>query len=89
MKRVCKWNVPVDDGVHPIGNGKVVFTGCQFGPESVQVWTEEYAQEPQATRPVAIFGTGHEVPASAHHVGTATTAGGRLVWHVYEVRERQ
>lgn len=87
MKRVCKWTVPVDDEVHLIGNGKVVFVGCQYGPNSVQVWTEEAAVAPHATRPVAAFGTGHEIPDSSRHVGTAVTAGGSLVWHVFEVRE--
>lgn len=83
-RRVLKWSVPVDYAVHPIGNGKVVHVGCQTGPGSVQVWTEETS--PSVTRPVTVFGTGDPIPSTAQHVGSAIAE--PFVWHVYEVRER-
>jgi hypothetical protein len=85
-KRVLKWVVPVDDQPHEIGCGKVVHVACQSGPELVMVWTEEHAPgKPEQTREVQVYGTGHQVPMFAEHVGSVVTAGGALVWHVYEL----
>lgn len=83
--RVLKWNVPVDDKPHEIGGGHVLLVACQHGPESVQVWTVEL-DEPR-TLLAQVFGTGQPLPGSVQaHVGSAVTAGGELVWHVFEVR---
>lgn len=88
--RALKWSVPVDDRPHKIGTGKVLLVSCQSDPAVVQVWTEE-PESPDIVRqdrPVQVFGTGQPIPLPIRHVGSTVTAGGALVWHCYEVRER-
>lgn len=80
--RVLKWVVPVDDQPHKIGTGPVLHVACQQGPESVEVWTRE-GPEPVQHRPVRVYGTGQPLPARWAHIGSAVTAGGALVWHVF------
>jgi hypothetical protein len=62
-------------------------------PDTVQVWADVETGRPMARRVIGIFGTGHEVPRTMVsgdgtvpfvHVGTVTTAGGALVWHVFD-----
>jgi hypothetical protein len=84
VKRVLKWNVPVDDNPHAIGNGKVVHVAVQGYPDTVQVWTEE-AGDVRVTRQVQVFGTGQELRGAHGHIGSCLTGGNALVWHVYEV----
>ena len=84
-KQVLKWNVPVDDRPHRIGAGEVVHVGCQFGPESVQVWTEESALTRGSERRVRVFGTGQKVPFDALHLGSTVTSNGAIVWHLFDV----
>jgi hypothetical protein len=83
-KRVLKWSVPVDNGHHEIGAGKVLHVHCQFTPELVQVWTEESELTKGSTRLAQVYGTGQEVPYDAAYLGTTVTGGGALVWHLYE-----
>ena len=79
--RVLKWSVPVDDKFHGIGSGRVVLTACQYGPGSVEVWTEEKGEP--VMRSARVVGTGHDAPDFTEHVGSAIAHGGALVWHVY------
>lgn len=83
-RRVLKWRIPVDDRPHPIGPGQVLLVACQFGPEEVQVWTEE-DHEPLAAeqRQAIVIGTGQRVPDGYEHLGSVIAAGGVLVWHAY------
>lgn len=81
-RRVLKWNVPVDDRPHPIGTGPVVLVACQYGPESVQVWTEEPTPDVVHRHEVQVFGTGQPLDGAGAHVGSVVI--GSLVWHVYE-----
>ena len=81
--RVLKWVVPVDDEPHTIGTGPVVLVACQRGSEQVEVWTVEL-DEPSQARPVQVFGTGQPLPPAWQHVGSTLSAGGVLVWHVFE-----
>lgn len=81
--RVLKWSVPVDDSrAHPIGSGPVLHVACQTSPDSVEVWTLE--DPPTAWRPVRVYGTGQSIPFGWSHIGSAVTAEGALVWHVFE-----
>lgn len=84
-QRVLKWTVLVDDEVHNVGAGQVIYVACQNGPESVQVWTVESALTAQASRPVRVYGTGQEVPFDAVPIGTALATYGHLVWHVFDM----
>jgi hypothetical protein len=88
VKRVLKWDVPVDDREHTIGAGFIAHVGCQQGPETVQVWTEQSDDHPTRwpARTVRVFGTGQPLPDGARHLGSVVSAGGALVWHVYEVQ---
>lgn len=79
--RVLKWSVPVDDGYHPIGSGKVCLVACQYGPDTVQVWTEE--TDTPVVRSAKVIGTGHNAPDFTEHLGSVITANGALVWHLY------
>jgi|SRR6478736_1470047 len=87
--RVLKWDVPVDDRVHAIGDGTVIHVACQHDARSVQVWTEE-EDEPDVSRLVTVVGTGHRYPSNVvndesghwHAVGTALADDLGLVWHV-------
>lgn len=81
--RVLKWNVAVDDQPHEVGYGRVLHVACQYGPESVQVWTLELSKP--HTRLAQVFGTGQPLPDTvAAHLGS-TVAAHALVWHVFEV----
>jgi hypothetical protein len=98
VRRVLRWEVPVDDQWHDIGGGKVVHVdnrptlpGLPSG--RVEVWTEEPTPEDwPATergmvplRNVIVVGTGHPIPDEATtHLGSVLDADGRLVWHLYE-----
>ena len=50
---------------------------------------EDWMEKPDRyeTRTFHIFGTGHPIPDAPklQHVDTLVTAGGSLVWHVFEV----
>lgn len=80
--KVLKWHVPVDDQDHRIGKGKIVLVACQYDAASVQVWTEEDAED-EGHRLVRVFGTGHEVPTEYSHLGSAVS--GPFVWHLYQI----
>lgn len=84
MKRVLKWDVPVDDKAHPIGTGPVVHVDCQHeDPAVVQVWTEEPADGHGPERRLAqVVATGMPYPDHGQHIGTAKVYAGRIMWHV-------
>lgn len=89
IRRVLKWNIPVDDQDHPIGSGPVVLVGCQNGDHrNVQVWTEEV--EPITPRRARVYGTGQPLPGGDVHIGSViapTVPPKTLVWHVYASEE--
>lgn len=84
MKRILKWNVPIDDEVHEIGPGSVLRVECQHYSDSIQVWTHEDFG-PSLPRMVQVVGTGQALHDDWLPLGSALTAEGRLVWHVMEV----
>jgi len=84
QRRVLKWTVPVDDQSHHIGSGHVVHVACQGGPDTVQVWTEEYwvsDSDESNGRRARVYGTGHRIPEGWDHLGSVLCDG--LVWHLY------
>lgn len=99
IRRVLRWEVPVDDEWHMIGAGRVLRVedrptprGFPHNGDRVEVWTEEEcpddfpATEVEATRPVRVFGTAQPLPDDAvHHVGSCLSSYGTLVWHVYSM----
>lgn len=84
MKRILKWNVPIDDKSHPIGAGPVVHVAIQ-GDDTVlelQVWTEEPAEGEPRTVLARVYGTGHEYPDEGFALGSVFGHGGLFVWHL-------
>jgi hypothetical protein len=88
--RIYKYELPVGHPyviVMPIGS-HVIHAACQHRSDTVTLWAEAPQHSaPEARRFVALP-TGAEVPVRGHHVRTVLTAGGDLVWHVYETSER-
>lgn len=88
MRRVLKWDVPVDDRWHPVGAGPVVHVACQFSEKVVQVWTDESDTFYTPVKAARVYGTGQPLPDNVTVEGTAVVAGGELVWHlIREARE--
>lgn len=90
MKRVFKYLIPFDDQPHDIKEcSAIVHVGMQE-PGGVTVWAEHfedwrYGYADNVIR-LQVFGTGHEVPPYAEHVGS--TQDGPFVWHVYDVARK-
>lgn len=83
VRRILKWQVPVDDHDHPIGSGRVVHVGSQHGDfRAVQVWTDEPDSENVTVRSARVYGTGQPLPEDDEHVGSVVVENGALVWHV-------
>lgn len=83
-RQVLRWEVPVDDQVHPVGTGPVVMVASRK-PGVVEVWTEELG-DPSPLKLMQVFGTGHLIPRHGAHVGSTFDAGTTgLVWHLYAV----
>ena len=90
---VLKWPVAVDDRPHKIGSGQILHVACQSQETSdancVMVWTIEprpaRGEVPLPTREVQVFGTGQPLPFFAEPLGTASAAGGRLIWHLFSL----
>ncbi len=97
IKRVYRYEVPIDDGVHMLPAGRVVHVDTRR-LRDVEVWIEDSSEDTSDDRRVRVYGTGHDVPEGAVHLGTALSplvpngAGtpierGRFVWHLYAVAE--
>jgi hypothetical protein len=95
MKRIWKYILPIRDGVQEIDMPKgaiIRHIGDQpnFGHQ-IQIWAEVDDQETERfERKFQVFGTGHPIAPTEHfeeefaYTGSVITAGGSLVWHVYE-----
>ena len=83
------WKVPLTDPVEvvrlPLGAWTVHV--AQQDPERPwpTVWVEVDPDQPEIDVMFQVVGTGQPIATGAHHVGSVLTAGGALVWHVYEV----
>lgn len=82
---ICKWNIIVGDGPQLIGSGPILHVAQQDPTEldSIQIWTQEETTGTR-NREVFVYGTGMTPEPDQRHVGSVISAGGRLVWHVYE-----
>lgn len=86
MQRVLRWEVPVDDGWHEIGAGRVVEVAArahhQRPGDLVEVWTlEDFPGTSTADlcrRSVTVIGTGHPAPLDTEYLGTAVVPSLRL-----------
>lgn len=84
-RAVFRYEVPVDDRWHTLSlTGPIVHVAARQ-PDVVEVWAVAQPAADKEPRSFRVFGTGHPLPADAgRHVGAAVTAGGRLVWHLFE-----
>ncbi len=85
-RRVYRWEVPIDDKPHDIGGGPVLHVALRGEPDVVHVWTEELPRQESVwhvPRHVQVFGTGHNLPDGAYHVGSCVAE--PFVWHLYAV----
>lgn len=80
MKRVLKWPLG-PGGTGMIGGGPVVLIKEQH--QQLTVWTLETVDQYGPSRMVHVVGTGQEIPDRLVHLGSATTAQGAEVWHVF------
>ena len=87
MKTVWKYAVPVgqDVRIEMDAAAKILHVEA-FSPDIVLFWAEVH---PAPTRLIRrhfeVFGTGHDIPLGAQHLGTTSLGGGELVWHLYEL----
>ena len=79
MKQV--WKYPIRQ--RPIEmptDAKVVHFGMQGG--QAMVWVEVGVTNVTSARDLCVYGTGHEIPEHAKHLGTCFD--GPFVWHLYD-----
>jgi hypothetical protein len=88
MRRIFRYEVPVDDQLHTIAlNAGPISVGCRQ-PDRVEFWAihDDDAASYSGSRIFIVVGTGHPLPAKVRAVhGTAVAPGGDLVWHLVEV----
>lgn len=82
MKQVLNWSIKINDDEQYVGAGRVVLVGPGVMGDELRVWTEETETEPDQ-RVVRVFGTGHNIPNAAVHLGSVVAK--PFVWHVYDV----
>jgi hypothetical protein len=84
MRTIWKYPIRLADGAQsfdlPIG-AKVL----RFAPQrrELQMWVELNPDLRLVPRSFAVFGTGHEIPRQAEHVGSCED--GSFIWHLYEL----
>lgn len=82
------WKFVVTDDVHGVAmpkGAKILTAHEQDG--NICLWAEVQPNNESEFRYFEIFGTGHEMSAKdRQYIGTAFLMGGRLVFHVYEVK---
>jgi hypothetical protein len=84
--RVLRYEVPVDDEWHFHDLSGAILHVAARQPDVVEFWAYS-SGGPTLTRAFTVFGTGHPLPEWAtpdRHRGSVITAGGALVWHLFE-----
>jgi hypothetical protein len=85
VKTVFRQLIPVDDQWHTLElSGPIIHVAARR-EDAVEFWfIDDPAADPEM-RAFRVVGTGQPLaPALAHHVGTAITPSGQLVWHLME-----
>lgn len=86
MRRIFKYEVPVDDRVHSIDltSGPVLHVDQQYNDVGrVFFWAWNDDQDITSARQFLVVGTGHLTPSGTVYVGTVQV--GPLVWHLLEI----
>lgn len=85
IKKVWKYNIPVNDSEHVIDmpyGARFVHAECQKS-HVVSLWFEVDSEIAfKQARIFTIYGTGHPIPDTFEHI--ATVKDGMFMWHVYE-----
>lgn len=83
MSEVWKFTLAIEDEQHvPMPqDSQLLHVADQYGHLALWALVEPY--EPSVKRRILIRGTGHAIYGHPH-VGTVVTAGGSLVWHVFD-----
>ena len=88
---IWKYKLRLEDEqeVHLPGGATVLSVTEQYGELVVYYWVLPDAED-REIRTIRIVGTGHSVDAHFSalnkYIGTVVTAGGSLVWHIFEGR---
>lgn len=56
--------------------------------DKICVWFKCNPANPKRPRKIEIVGTGHDAPAGAKYIGTASMQGGHFIFHVFETWQR-
>ena len=86
MRRIFRYEVPVDDQPHTIAlTAGPISVGCRQA-NRVEFWAIHDDDALVYQRTFIVVGTGHPLPSNSQTVhGTAVAPGGALVWHLVEV----
>ncbi|MEX0598907.1 MAG: hypothetical protein WD512_20655 [Candidatus Paceibacterota bacterium] len=87
MKRIFKYPIPVNDKITlelPIGSD-ILTVGIQKGEPVIWALINTQAKI-NTIRHLELYGTGMEVPAERHYIGTFQMLNGGLVFHLFEVK---
>ena len=88
MKRIFRYEVPVDDRPHGFAlnpGAKILTVTAVNDAGPVEFCVEHDDAQPVADRHFIVFGTGHLLPKTAAWAGTCPRAKHGYVWHLYEI----
>lgn len=89
MKKVFRYNIPIDDEIHKIGlTSRPLHVELGEDGRSVDMWAEHIDRVIPSELLFKVVGTGHDLPSGAHHIGTTARHEG-LIWHLFEVTNQQ
>lgn len=88
MRTVWKFPLEVTDlqEIAMPQGAEILHVGNQFpvNVSTLDLWAIVDPNAPVVARKLAIHGTGHPVMEGGTHIGSVITAGGALVWHVFD-----
>ena len=87
MKRMLRWEVPVDLQPHQVdvaGTIRTVEARALGDAWRIDMWSEVAGSEYGPARTFQVYGTGWDIPDGAIWIGTAPRTTNGYVWHLYE-----
>jgi hypothetical protein len=92
MKRICRYEVPIDGKAHTIRmtgshmDLPIAVRNSSRIREFVGFWAEDVIGAPLIDRVFRVYVTGYDIiPDAEHWVGTAPRTSEGLVFHLYEI----
>lgn len=87
MRRIFRYEVPVDDEWHTLDlSGDVLHVASRNSADVVEVWAYHDSNHNRKRR-FRVFGTGQPVPDGATYCGTSLIQNIPLVWHLLEEKK--